>query len=259
MTLDISSLTIISSASDALSNWELAGYITVAAVTIGVIGEAIHDFTDWFKKFSWWKNNGGKASVLLLIVALAGELLTQIKVNVISGEIISFLNKETASAIARAEEANKATEEERIKRLDLEKSVFLLKEPRTITTTQRKKLINALKEFKGTAFELSASDNESITLALDIEIALTESGWIVKNWSSPVGLPLVFPGKSFSIGQVPTEGVDIHIYNSKLSLAKNSLVNILKSTGFQGVQGNLYKELPIQDQNRDVVFIHVGT
>jgi hypothetical protein len=102
-TIDLASLT------PALSRWEFAGYVAVTAVAIGVIGESIHELTNWFKPFRWWKANGGRASALLLIVALAVELVTQIMTNSISGQIIGLLNIEVADARNRTADIEKLT------------------------------------------------------------------------------------------------------------------------------------------------------
>jgi hypothetical protein len=78
-------------------SWELAEYVSVAAVFIGVAGESIHEFTAWFRQHAWWKGNGGKASALLLVVALAAELVTTIKSNGISGQIIALVTERAAT------------------------------------------------------------------------------------------------------------------------------------------------------------------
>jgi len=93
---DLNALTI------ALSSWEIAGYASLIAVAVGCAGEATHEFTSWFKRKSWWKANGGKASALLLIAALASELIIQIKTNSLSGQIIALLNDKAAFATEQA-------------------------------------------------------------------------------------------------------------------------------------------------------------
>ena len=93
---------VISALISPLWGWELAGYAAVAAVAIGVAGESIHEFTDWFNASQWWRANGGKASALLLIAALAAELIIQVKTNSISGQIIAFLSDQAASTRERA-------------------------------------------------------------------------------------------------------------------------------------------------------------
>jgi hypothetical protein len=89
-----------------LSWWEAAGYAGLAIVIIGVVGEGIHDFTAWLKR-TWWGPNGGRLSVLVLIVGLAIEGVAQVKANSISGQIIGSLNKEAADERARTAEIEK--------------------------------------------------------------------------------------------------------------------------------------------------------
>ena len=115
MAMEISSLTT-NAAIASLSNWEVAGYLAVACVIVGVIGESVHEFTSWFKQYSCWESFGGKVSAFFLILALAGELLTQIQTNIASGQIIAFLNNEAA-------QANKSTKDLSDKFGDLNKFV----------------------------------------------------------------------------------------------------------------------------------------
>jgi hypothetical protein len=112
MALDISALM------SKLSFWEDAGYVTLAAVAIGVAGEYIHEFSERFKRFPWGKANGAKASTLLLIAALAAELYVTIKINSISGQIIAFLSEETSAANGKVEILRKDN-------LELEKALAL--------------------------------------------------------------------------------------------------------------------------------------
>lgn len=76
--------------------WEIGGYIATAIVVIGVVGELIVEFTDWIKS-PQTISRVGIASALILVIGLAGEILTQVRVNSISGQIIAFLNNDTAS------------------------------------------------------------------------------------------------------------------------------------------------------------------
>lgn len=94
---------------DSLSSWEISGYVAMAAVAAGVAGEVIHEFFDWFKSFVWWRIKGNKASALLLVVALTLEIVIQVKANSISGQIIAFLERETADARERAAKAELET------------------------------------------------------------------------------------------------------------------------------------------------------
>jgi len=89
--LDISSLT------SSLGPWEFAGYLATAVVIAGCIGESIVEFTTWIKDQSL-KSVVGRASAFILIVGLALEIPTQVRINAISGQIIALLNNQTAEA-----------------------------------------------------------------------------------------------------------------------------------------------------------------
>jgi hypothetical protein len=126
----------------SLSSWEIAGYASFAAVVIGVAGEFVHDFIPSLKKrFPWWNSWGGKVSGLVLIIALAAELITQVKTNNISGQIIAFLSDQAASARERAASLEKQAAQLRV---DLERE--------RISTSARlwtKEQFDAIQEIKG--------------------------------------------------------------------------------------------------------------
>ncbi len=82
----------------SLDWWEYWGYWSVAAVAICCFGEYVHECTCWFRKFHWWNKNGGAASALLLVAALAAELAIQIETNSISGRVIAFLSDQAKQA-----------------------------------------------------------------------------------------------------------------------------------------------------------------
>jgi|GEM_PF-5693943 hypothetical protein len=84
--------------SESLSYCESAGYIVSVGVAIGCAGEFVHEWTTWFRTYSWWRQSGGKASALLLVAALAIEIPIQVHTNSLSGQIIAFLNNEAAQA-----------------------------------------------------------------------------------------------------------------------------------------------------------------
>lgn len=93
----------------SLSFWEKAGYVGLAAVLIGVVGETIHEFASR-PRWSWWGPKGGRLSALILIAGLAIEGVAQINANSISGRVIAFLGNEEASTRERAANLEKETE-----------------------------------------------------------------------------------------------------------------------------------------------------
>jgi hypothetical protein len=80
----------------SLSCWEIAGYSGLVIVIIGVVGEAVHEWVPLFS-YVWWRANGGRLSVLVLIAGLAIEGVAQVKANSISGQIIAFLSDRAAT------------------------------------------------------------------------------------------------------------------------------------------------------------------
>ena len=132
MAADVSALT------RALSIWEWAEYASVVAVIFGVVGESIHEFTKWFHWSHWWKDKGGKASALLLVLALAAELATMFEVNRISGRIIAILDS--------------GTEQLRAENLLFEKQLA----PRRLTPEQQKSLTAFLARYPGRSIHISS-------------------------------------------------------------------------------------------------------
>lgn len=155
----------LSALTNYLSSWEFAGYVAVPAVAIGVAGEVIHDFLDWFKSYEWWKTRGNKASGLLLVIALVAELIIQVEANSISGRIIAFLDKETA--------------DERAHTAEIEKVAAW----RTLEPEATKKLSLALAEIPATvphkiAFAYAQNDQEALYFMFQIgRLFLADKNW----------------------------------------------------------------------------------
>jgi len=147
-------------------SWELAEYASVAAVFIGVAGESIHEFTAWFRQHSWWKANGGKASALLLVVALAAELVTTIKSNSISGQIIALVTERAATLEKDAAQL----------RLDLAK----VRGPRNLDSTSVERIITRLKPLGAkpcTLGVLIGGLEAGSSLAEQLRSSLVSAGW----------------------------------------------------------------------------------
>jgi hypothetical protein len=82
-----------------------------------------------------------------------------------------------AEANARAAEANqKAREAE----LALEK----FKAPRLLTKEQRGRIVDKLKQFSGTEYDITVSDGdpEILNFVFAVELALSTAGWTELNW-----------------------------------------------------------------------------
>ena len=78
-----------------LARWEYAEYVAVLFVILGVVGEYVADFTNWLTGGDEArKRRLGKISTLVLIAALAVELVCLVKTNSTSGQIIASLTKD---------------------------------------------------------------------------------------------------------------------------------------------------------------------
>lgn len=96
----------VSSLSKALSRWELAEYISCGLVAIACAGEYVADFTNWLTGgIKESKERLAKASTLLLISALALELLCLVRTNTLSSALIGSLDQVAGEADARAKTA----------------------------------------------------------------------------------------------------------------------------------------------------------
>jgi hypothetical protein len=142
----------------SLSRWEIAGYVSTAAVAAGCAGEAVHELTRWFKRYCWWNKKGGAASALLLIAALAFEIPIQVKANSISGQIIGRLSKEAA--------------ETRLRAAEIERKYAW----RMVTPDQHTKIAAALAGYNFTlVLEYSLNDSEAFEYANELFHAVGDS------------------------------------------------------------------------------------
>jgi hypothetical protein len=150
----------------------------LAIVIIGVAGEGIHDFTRWFTR-TWWGPNGGRLSVLILIIGLAIEGIAQVKTNSTSDKIIAFLGKETADENERTAELKLALEKE-----------ITSRSPREIKPEQRTNLLTALNAVmpKGEiTITAKLFDEEAERFEKQISDVLKEAGFDVKEVRGPIG------------------------------------------------------------------------
>jgi hypothetical protein len=188
----------ISELATSLSNWEFAGYLSLAAVAIGVAGESIHELTELGKKFIWWKCKGGKASALLLIAALAGELIIQIKINSLSGLIIAVLNDGAAKLEKESIQLRSDIERERNIRL-----------PRQLTEEQVDTIANALRDKTERVHIVIQSGLEPKVYAMGFEMAFARAGIKILEYEMPYGASLtgimVYPAGAVGKHAVETD------------------------------------------------------
>lgn len=94
----------LTSLESSLTRWEWFEYGAAAVVIVGVLGEAINDFTSWWPRWRI-KKKLGKGSTLILIAGLACELLGLVRTSTLSNQLIADLNATAAEANERAANA----------------------------------------------------------------------------------------------------------------------------------------------------------
>ncbi|MGD0362736.1 MAG: hypothetical protein ABSC93_17800, partial [Bryobacteraceae bacterium] len=96
----------VESLTTALTRWEYAEYASGGLVAVACAGEYIASFKPWFTGGDKArKERLEKRSTLLLIVALAAELICLVKTNQISGQVIGALDVRATEAYRKAGDA----------------------------------------------------------------------------------------------------------------------------------------------------------
>jgi hypothetical protein len=199
----------------ALNCWEWFGYISTAIVFVGCVGEFVAEFTSLPKT----KDSGHKLarlSLIVLLVGIAGELLSTVRTSQLSGLVIANIEDRAGKAEQKAGEANDRAsvnekEAERLRKdaegfkLDIARAneraatagrqaaeanqvaeserlarVNLQKElqPRRLTTAQKEKVTSLLRDKPLPIGIMWAMDGtEAADFADDIGDALNKAGW----------------------------------------------------------------------------------
>jgi len=101
----------VGSLAESLGRWEIAEYFACGFVILGCVGEGVADFTNWFTGGDERKkHNLSKFSLLLLVAALALELVCVYKTNNLSGTIIGSLRDKAEEASSKAGDAETVSE-----------------------------------------------------------------------------------------------------------------------------------------------------
>jgi hypothetical protein len=96
----------IADLSTSLSRWETAEYIFAGLVAVACFGEYVASFTNWFTGGIEERKKGlEKGATLLLVAALALELVCLVRTNQLSGVVIGSINEEAGEADAKAKAA----------------------------------------------------------------------------------------------------------------------------------------------------------
>ena len=79
----------VSTLRSSLGFWEIVDYIATGIVLIGVAGESVAEFLR-FPKDEYKRTQVAKLSALILIVGLAGELVSVVQTSRFSGQLIAI-------------------------------------------------------------------------------------------------------------------------------------------------------------------------
>jgi hypothetical protein len=195
---------VVASLSTRLGYWEYAEYASAFLVAVGCLGEYAADFTKWWTKGGLWKFLGHsmerrkealeKRSTLLLMGALALELICLFSTNEISGRIIATLDNEAALA-------NKRTAE-----------LQLLLGPRSVSLTKEKQkaIIDAVSDLKGIEADVFTFEGdewtrfEAIPFASSLESTLDKAGLDMRgHWGTGCPMLQIYPLFGVSVISLP--------------------------------------------------------
>lgn len=97
--------TDVAALESSLNHWNTIAYLATALVFAGVAGESVEEFAD-FPKNARRKGRVRKICALVLILGLAGELISLIRSSELSGKIDAVLTEQAAQAGREAAQAN---------------------------------------------------------------------------------------------------------------------------------------------------------
>ncbi|MGO9589890.1 MAG: hypothetical protein ACLP3K_07580 [Candidatus Acidiferrales bacterium] len=176
----------------ALGRWEWFGYISTAVVGLGCVGECIAEFTS-LPRSDQRKHKLARLSLMVLILGIAGELLSAVRTSQLSGQIIANIEERAADAEQKAGEANdraalnekeaaqlqKDAEAEHLARVKIEAAVAW----RQLSEKDERDIGTAVTGFKSSVAAsvwFNASSTEAEIFADDIAQALRDGKIIVQ-------------------------------------------------------------------------------
>jgi hypothetical protein len=96
----------VSSLACTLTRWEDAEYFFAGLVTLACFGEFVAEFTNWFTKgIEHRKKHLEKFSTLVLVGALAFELVCLVRTNILSSKLIGSLSEQSQGAVDKSQKA----------------------------------------------------------------------------------------------------------------------------------------------------------
>lgn len=191
------------------------------------------------ESLAWWNKWGVIVGMAATAIAASWLVIAQLMVinesraiSIAQDELLRIKDEKLARDLSEKDlliaEANKASAEAK---LALER----LKLPRSLTAEQRRVLIEAMRRFAGTVFEISGRENEALGFGLGLTDALVEAGWKVRTWTGG-GEVINLPGRSFKAGAVIDDGIHLRTFSKELQAPREGFAKFLKDAGFNGVK-----------------------
>src|SRR5258708_2848438 len=180
----------------ALNCWEWFGYISTAIVFLGCVGEFVAEFTS-LPKSKEAVNKVARLSLIVLILGIAGELLSAVRTSQLSGGLVANIEERAGNAEQRAGEANKRAsenekeaaqlrelaEKEHLARIKLEKYAVW----RTISDKQENIIVKHLASIKGHTLNMFVFTDDPETAAFADRLGKVQAKLMKCNRSSYPG------------------------------------------------------------------------
>jgi hypothetical protein len=171
---------------------------------------------------------------MILILGIAGELLSAARTSQLSGQIIANIEERAADAEQKAGEANKeakrvtkVAEDERVARVQIQEAIA----PRRLTLEQRAAISSRLSRFAGqpVAAIHNPFDVEESVIAAEILSALKLAKWNVNpNWGITRTVSSLVRAPSIPVTGIFVEGSP----EKRSQLAAKALLQVLSNNGF---------------------------
>jgi len=159
-----------------------------------------------------------------------------------------------ADAAKAAETAAKASQTAAAANLELAK----LNSPRTLTAQQQKKLIELLKPYAGTKFDVAVlrGDAETESLLEVMESLLQSAGWVQIDWK---GEKIVFKRDAKPLaGVVNVSGVIIQVHPDQVNRFSKSALALAASLNTEGIDTRPEAGLGVTNNNPDALHLLIG-
>jgi hypothetical protein len=150
---------------------EISLLVGCVLVVLGLV------FEDWIRSLFGIGEVAVVVGVMVEGLADGGIFLASGKLQMIQEMELECMQLETAQANARAAEANQKAQEAVLE-------LARLTAPRALTQEQRGRIVDKLKQYSGTEYDItvSTSDPEILGFVFTIELVLSTAGWTELDW-----------------------------------------------------------------------------